>query len=80
MAAAAILKSRKIAISQQRFERSPRNLARWLILTLDCAECQNVEILKIHDCAGGRHSDKKIGKVASLTDCYYPVHFLYFRQ
>jgi len=32
MAAAAILKNRKMAISQQRFNRSPRNFARWRIL------------------------------------------------
>ena len=32
MAAAAILKNRKMAISQQRFDRSPRNLARCRIL------------------------------------------------
>jgi len=32
MAAAAILKKRKIAISQQRFDQVPRNLAWWCIL------------------------------------------------
>jgi len=34
MAAVAVLKNRKIAISQQRFDRSPRNLAWWRTLAL----------------------------------------------
>jgi len=34
MAVAAILENRKMAKSQERFDRLPRNLARWCILTL----------------------------------------------
>jgi len=32
MAAAGVTKTRKIAISEQRFDRSPRNFAWWRIL------------------------------------------------
>jgi len=57
MAAAAILKNLKIAIFRQRFDRSPRNLARWCSSNILKHRTIKNEILKIQD-GGGRHLEK----------------------
>jgi len=58
MAAAAMLKNLKIAISRQRFDRSARNLARGRSSTLVArSTVEKFEILKIQD-GGGRHLEK----------------------
>jgi len=49
MAAVAISKYRKMAISQQRFNRSLRNLVLWHMLTLLAVLTVNITILKNHD-------------------------------
>jgi len=51
------LYNRKIAISHQRFEQSPRHLARWCILTLLTLSSVKFQVLKIKD-GGGRHLEK----------------------
>jgi len=67
MAAAASLKSPKIAISQQRFDRSPRNLA----LVRNSAlmtnpTVRNLLILKIQD--GGGHFEKSKNRRIAAAD------------
>ena len=58
MAAAAILKNQKSAISPERFDRSSRNLVRWRILGLRMG--QDVEIFNFwkSKMADGRHHKK----------------------
>jgi len=66
MAAAAILKNGKIAVSQQWFDPSLRNLVQRSVtvthtIPLDYFDRQNVEMLKIHD-GGNRNSTRLTGR------------------
>ena len=59
MAAAAILKITKIAISLQRFDRSLRNLVRWCKMDLlTAATVKNFEFYK-SKMADGRHFENR---------------------
>jgi len=67
MAAAAVLQKRKIAVSPQCFDRSPRNLARlcsWILLTVPTVKIS--KNLKIQD-GGGRHFEKWKNHLISAT-------------
>jgi len=68
IAAAARCKNRKIAISQQRFDRSTRNLPPRHILTfLTFPTHKNSQILKIQD-GGNRHLEKsKNGQILAIA-------------
>ena len=68
MAAAAILKNRKIAISRPRFERFRPNLARQCRLTLfSCATVKSFKFYKFPD-GGGRHLGKsKNGQISGTV-------------
>jgi len=66
MAAAAILKDRKIAIFQQRLDRSRRNLARWHISTCWLSDSQNFKNLKIQD-GGARHLEKSKNRKIAIS-------------
>jgi len=60
MAAAAILKNRKIAISRLQFQRFKRNLAQWRSSTIVTVCRYKFEILKIEDCGADILENPKI--------------------
>jgi len=72
MAAAAILQKRKIAISPQSFDRSPRNLARlcsWILLTVP-----TVKISKIKKSKMAADAILKNGKIPYLSNSLTDWH------
>jgi len=66
MAAAAIVKNHKVAISQQRIDRSSRNLARLCKLGLLTTPVKNFEFPK-SKMVDGKHFEKPLNRHISAT-------------